>query len=117
MKIKYDIDRVHSKKELFSRRSGNTVRAIMDVIGKIMVTDNETVVLVVKLRDRIRVTSDIFKDVCINHFNETPIMKHEDFWSIKGYSSNVKVISWYQFEQGGADGYSALPTFDVYELS
>ena len=112
MEEHYSLDRMHEPKSLGERRNGKTVDAIVDVIGKLMVTENETIPFVLANFHRADFTMRMFIDICVKHFKLTPIIKDRYNWQIEGYSSRVKIFS----ETQGYEplrGYSIEPTLDL----
>lgn len=105
--MKYSIEKMHEAKS--SRRSGKSVDAIVDIIGKIFVTENETILLIVRSMDRADHLSHTFRDVCINHFHEYPIIKSPHEWRIKGYSSKIVIKT----KDQDTRGYNLEPTYDL----
>lgn len=113
--MKYSIDQLHTPKNVYERRNGKSVDAVMDVIGKLMTTHNETIPFVIQRADWIFHLDKLFVDICINHFNVKPIavrrMKYE--WRIDGYSSVIRIFSLSEYENNRVRGYSVIPTFDL----
>ena len=110
--MKYDIDKLHQP-ESGERRSGRTTRAIFDAIGKVMVTENETVIFVADRSEDFVFIRPMFCDIVINHFGMEPINgKHE--LGIKGYTSKIRMESSRKFELNQKFyGYDIIPTIDV----
>jgi hypothetical protein len=111
--MEYSIDKMHMEKHGL-RREGKTVDAVVDIIGKIMVTENETFPFVIKYMNRTNHIRKEFVSLCINHFKVTPIK--DTIWTleIKGYSSRAIFIPIEKWER---DYYTynpnILPTFDL----
>jgi hypothetical protein len=110
---KYSIDRIHTPKFFHERRSGKTVDAIVDIIGKVMVTENARIFLVVSFIDRISYVRKMFNDICIEHFEEEPEFISQNEWGIKNYNSRIMVVSFFQWEKNHRDGMNLQPTFDL----
>ena len=111
LKMKYDLEKLHSEKHPYERGNGKSVDAIFDVIGKIMATENDVVPFVVERLEWHRHLAPIFIDVCHNHFNETPEVKKFGYFSIKGYSTICKLIQ--RDDKDGLRGLHIEPTFDI----
>ena len=105
--MKYSVEKMHEVKS--GRRSGKSVDAIVDIIGKIFVTENETILLVVRSMDRADHLCNTFRDVCINHFHEYPIIKSKYEWKIKGYSSRIVIKT----KDQDIRGFNLDPTYDL----
>jgi len=108
--MKYSVEKMHEIK--YGRRSGKSVDAMADLIGKIMVTENETIVLVVKMMNRADHLLQLFTDLCKNHFDETPIVKNKFEWGIRNYSSRIKVMNMQEWDKMQF-WYQTIPTFDL----
>jgi hypothetical protein len=90
--MSYDLEKMHEIKSR-ERRSGRTVDALVDVIGKIMVTENEVIPFVVKYMDRVRLKLPEFNRLCREHFGVRSKMLSQFEFGIEGYSSYVRFIS------------------------
>lgn len=110
--MEYSLDQMHKIKGRLDRRSGKTTDAVVDAIGKLMVTENETVPLVVAYLRDIWIVRDAFIDLCKNHFKETPILYRKNEFRIEGYSSTIIVFSFDEWERK-KDGYNIIPTGDI----
>lgn len=106
----YDIDRVHQIKG-GGRRQGKTVDAVMEAIGKIMVTENQRILFVVLTLDRAQHIIKEFFNVCKFHFNETPILHNQFEVGIKGYSSRIVFIS--SQSKDKLLGFNIEPVYDL----
>jgi hypothetical protein len=104
---KYSIDKMHTIK--IGRQSGKSVDAVVDAIGKLMVTEYDVIPFIIKRLDRSYNLRKIFIDLCINHFNVKPICKQLIF-GIEGYTSKIK---FYSIGSKEVLGYDIEPTFDL----
>ena len=102
--MKYSIDKVHERKDPYERRNGKTVDVLMDAIGMVMVTENETVPIIVPRLDWSYHLRKMFIDIVINHFNDEPVIKTQEEFYIKGYSSRIRIFSEYQWDNGAGRG-------------
>lgn len=111
--MQYSLEQMHQPKPCGERRNGKTVDAIVDIIGKVMVTEHETIYLVLRLKDWERHAAQEFKMICFGYFDVIPNVGKVE-WKIQGYSSRVVTISIDQYDQ---DPWrycrSTIPTFDV----
>ena len=82
--MKYSIDKIHQKKNLWEMGNGKTVDVLMDAIGMVMVTENQVVPIVVPFLTWAYHYRKEFMDIVINHFNEEPVIKKQDEFCIKG---------------------------------
>lgn len=89
----YDVERMHIPKHYGDRRAGRTVDAIADAIGKLMVTDNETIPFVIRWMTRADHIIHEFKKMCREHYNEEPITYERYTIGIKGFSSRITFYS------------------------
>jgi len=108
--MKVDIEKLHTPK--YGRRSGKTVEAICDAIGKIFVTENKVIPFVVREINWMDHIKPMFRDICIDHFNEQPILKDQRTLMIKGYTSKIVFFSFDRWWQDGR-GYDIQPTYDL----
>ena len=90
---KYDLNKVHQEKAYNARRVGKTVDAVMEAIGKIMVTENESIAFVITKMSGEDNIIRTFRDVCIEHFKETPVIEKRGELGIKGYTSKIYIIT------------------------
>ena len=108
--MQLDLERVHNPK--YGRRQGATVNALLDAMGKIMVTQNAVIPFVVKYMDRVVHKRKDFIQLCKDHFNEEPVFINNFNWGIKGYSSFIKFIS-IDMADEKLRGYFIEPTYDL----
>lgn len=109
--MKYSIDQVHKEKNGF-RGEGRTVDAVMELIGRIMVTENERIPVVLPEAIWMSNFKKVFIDVCIEHFKEEPIFEKATTLGIKGYTSNGFMVL--QSDRQALRGISQEPIFDTY---
>ena len=102
--MKYSIDKIHQKKNLWERGNGKTVDVLMDAIGMVMVTENKVVPIVVPFLTWVYHYRKEFMDIVINHFNEEPVIKRQEEFLIKGYSSRIRLFSESQWERWDGRG-------------
>ena len=107
--MEFSLDKMHQDKS--QRKSGRTVDAIVDAIGKLMVTQNEQVPFIVPYGNRIDYVTFLFRSICVDHFKETPVVKRQGQLEIKGYTSKIIIISESEWRIKGF-GYRIDPTFD-----
>lgn len=91
--MKLDIDKLH--KDYLSksyRRSGKTVDAIVDAIGKILATQYNIVPYFVREIDWDRHVTKTFFEVAKEVFNEEPYRKGYDL-GLLGYSTRIRIVS------------------------
>jgi hypothetical protein len=111
---KYSIEKMHEPKG--GRRSGKTVDAVADIIGKIMVTENTVFPFVIKWMQRSQHITQTFEDLCRNHFNVKPIRDRRYTLEIEGYSSKAVFHTIEDWEDRASMMYppNIFPTFDLY---
>jgi hypothetical protein len=112
-----DLDKLHEYKSTRDRNNGKSVDAIVDVVGKVMVTQNMVVPFIIEKLDWERHLSPMFYNLVVDHFKEQPIIYGRDtWWGIEGYSTRVKLISdssdksWRDQVRGYI---TTTPTFDL----
>lgn len=90
----YDLDWLHRPPST-ARRSGNTVRLCFDIIGTIMVTNNEKIYVVVGsvIQEGSHIKR-VFDDILLHHFDENPFGWWQREFGIQGYSSTVRFIKY-----------------------
>lgn len=91
--MQYSLEKMHEPKAYGERQNGKSVDALVEAIGKLMVSDEEIVPFIVRFRDRVNHLRPMFESLCYEHFKEKPLFKSKFEWGIKGYSSIIRFIS------------------------
>lgn len=95
-KPKYSIEQVHAPKQ--GRRSGKSVDVCMAALQSVMVTENETICIVVPYLNRIRNLEPELFNICRYHFKEQLVLLQQGVYQIKGYSSRIRICNYEQWE-------------------
>ncbi len=111
----YSLEQIHTDYiNKHGRRTGKSVDALVDLIGKIMVTDNESFLLVVPWMSRSRHLMDEFGFLLREHYEEKPFYKDRYHWGIVGYTSIISVVTLDDYERSCKYVHHiTTPTFDL----
>ena len=115
-----DLDKLHEYKSGYQRHNGKSIDALVEIIGKVQVTQNMVVPFIIERLEWERHLSPMFHNLVVDHFNEWPIIRDRGmWWGIEGYTTTIKLISsksgnWID----SVRGYNiTTPTFDLnYEI-
>lgn len=111
----YSLEKMHEPKPCGERQNGKTVDAVVDAIGKLMVTEDTVIPFVVKWEIRRSHIAQVFRSLCRDHFKVKPIMGRLEF-GIEGYSSRIMVMSedhWNDYASRLHSKSCIEPTYDL----
>lgn len=111
----YSLEKMHEHKSADKRQNGKTVDAVVNAIGKLMVTEDTIIPFIVKWEIRRTHIASVFHSLCRDHFKVKPIMGRIEF-GIEGYSSKIMVMSedhWNDYSSRVHSKSCVDPTYDL----